>query len=67
MPDQTHLKWLNKSVSSMETTYNKAIFIAQLILEMMLTHDLVQLWACPDISGHTHLKWLCKFVAFIDV
>ena len=42
-------------------------FTAQLIFEIKLIHYLSQLSACPDMLDYTHVKWLRKFVAFIDV
>ena len=41
----------------------KKNFTARLILEIKLTHYL----AFPDMSDHTHLKWLTEFFAFKDV
>ena len=41
MPDHTHLKWLNEFATSLDpSTHVKTNFIAQLILEMELSHHL---------------------------
>ena len=42
-------------------------FIAHLILEIKLTHDLAKLWACPEMPGHNFLKLLKKFATSMDV
>ena len=42
-------------------------FIPQLILEILLTHHLKELWTCPDMPHHTQSKCLDQFVASVDV
>lgn len=44
------------------TKYKKNKFIDQFILEMKLAHYLNKLCVCLDISDHTHLKSMVKFV-----
>ena len=45
---------------------NSKTFIPQLILEILLTHHLKELWTCPDMPHHTQSKCLDQFVASVD-
>ena len=49
---------------SVSYDYKKNNFITQLILEIKLTHYFSELWACPDMSDHTHLKQTTNICCF---
>lgn len=48
-------------------TTSKNLLQLQLILAINQAYNFALLWAYSSMSGHTHLKWMIKSVAFVDV